>query len=177
MKQMILTMLLVMATLTATAQDAKKDSINEQFFNAKVRELVYRLNITDEQKSKFVPLYRNYNQEMRVAWGMPQKGKKDGKKMERKEGKKADMKQHEASSADVAKAEKSKIERQQRVQNVQMKYIDEFAKVLDAKQMKRFFEVENKIQKKLMERRMHPKGKGDKRQVKRPMHRQKKDKD
>ncbi len=157
MKQMILTLLLVVVTMTAAGQETKRDSVNQRFFDAKVRELVYRLQITDEQKAKFVPVYRNYNDEMRAAWGG---GQFKGKKGNKKDGKKADKREQaqKATSAEVAKNEKLKIERQQRVQNVQMKYIDEFAKILDAKQMKRFFEVENKIQKKLMERRAKTNG-------------------
>ncbi len=156
MKQVILSLLLFVVTMSAAGQETKKDSVNQRFFDAKVRELVYRLKITDEQKAKFVPIYRNYNQEMRAAWG----GQFKGKKGDRKIGEKADKRERatKATSADVAKNEKLKIERQQRVQNVQMKYIDEFAKILDARQMKRFFEVENKIQKKLMDRKAKPRG-------------------
>ena len=68
MKQMILTMVLLLSILSVSAQNTKNDSIQEKFFNAKVRELVYRLNITDEQKAKFVPIYRRYNEEMRTLW-------------------------------------------------------------------------------------------------------------
>ncbi len=148
MKQMILSALLLLTSLSVAAQSTKNDSIYEKFFNAKVRELTYRLNITDEQKPKFVAVYRRYNDDMRATWG-DQRAKKAAKKNEKAQ-KTQEKKQR--TSADVAAAQKRKIVRQQKAQNVQMKYLDEFAKVLDAKQMNKFYEVEAKIQKKLMER-------------------------
>lgn len=166
MKQMILALMLIISTLSASAQTTKNDSIHEKFFNAKVRELVYRLNITDEQKAKFVPIYRQYNEEMRSLWNearMKKAGKKGGNK-DAKTGDQKDAKQQRPqpkslTSAEVAAAKKKKIEMQQKAQNIQMKYLDQFAKVLDGHQLNRFFDVEKKIQKKIMERKMHPKGK------------------
>jgi len=155
MKQIIFSALLLLTSLSVAAQNAKNDSINEKFFNAKVRELTYRLDIKDDQKAKFVSVYRRYNDEMRAAWGGPRM-KKGTKKTD---AQKKDA-QRKRTSADVAAAQKRKIELQQKAQNVQMKYLDEFAKVLDAKQMSKFYEVESKIQKKLMER----KHKGQKKQ-------------
>lgn len=148
MKQMILSALLLLVSLSSAAQNAKNDSIQEKFFKAKVRELVYRLDITDAQKPQFVAVYRRYNDEMRAAWGTPRPPKKKETTQE------ADKKKQDKprTSTDVANAQKRKIERLQRAQNVQMKYLDELAKVLDAKQLSKFYEVEGKIQKKLMER-------------------------
>lgn len=149
MKQMIISALLLFASVSVFAQNAKNDSIHEKFFNAKVRELTYRLDITDAQKSKFVAAYRRYNDEMRAVWAPKGVKPEAGKKVPEKP----------RTSADVANAQKRRMERQQQAQNVQMKYLDEFAKVLDAKQMSNFYEVEAKIQKKLMDRKKHPKGK------------------
>ena len=53
------------------------------------------------------------------------------------------------------------MERQQQAQALRLKYIDEFATVLSAGQVNKFFEVERNIQKKLMDRKMHHKGKKD----------------
>ena len=149
MKQLILSVLLLLVSLSVAAQNAKNDSIHERFFNAKVRELTYRLNITDAQKPKFVTVYRHYNDEMRAVWfsNRPKNApdpKNFGKPL---------------SSSEVAAAQKRWLVIQQKAQNVQMKYLDEFAKVLDAKQMSRIYEEEQKIQKKLFERKNHPKGK------------------
>lgn len=168
MKQMILAIVLLLSTLSVSAQNTKNDSIQEKFFNAKVRELVYRLNITDEQKTKFVPIYRRYNEEMRALWhnARMKMCPKPGDKKEACEKKdfKKEAKQHKhqpqiGTSAEVAAAKKKQIELQQKAQNIEMKYLDEFAKVLDGHQLNRFFDVEKRIQKKLMERKMHPKGK------------------
>ena len=157
MKQMFLATLLLLSTLSVAAQNEKNDSIQEKFFNAKVRELVYRLDISDEQKAKFVPIYRRYNEEMRTAMGAPMKKRGDRK------GAKAQQPQPKhRTSADVAAAQKKMVERQQKAQAVQLKYLDEFAQVLDARQLSRFFDVEKKIQKKLFERKNHPRNKFDK---------------
>ncbi len=157
MKQMIFSALLLFVSLSVAAQNAQNDSINEKFFNAKVRELTYRLDIKDEQKKDFVAVYRRYNDDMRAVWGGPRLKKGDKKaNFQKKDDKKTDAQKKEMrqkrTSADVAAAQKRKMELQQKAQEVQMKYLDEFAKVLDAKQMSKFYEVESKIQKKLMER-------------------------
>lgn len=129
-----MTMLLVIVAITAGAQEKKNENFAERMFEAKVREMTYRLELTDAQKEKFVPIYRQYNNEMRAAWGE-----------RRKPGKPANEQESLAAT-------KAKMERQQRAQAVRIKYVDEFAKVLDAKQVKRFFEVENNMQKKMMQR-------------------------
>ena len=144
MKQMMISALLLFVAMTAGAQGSKQEAINEKFFDAKVSELVYRLDMTDEQKTKFTPIYRRYCEEMRATWGTMQRPQK-GQKPQTDEEKLARTKQ--------------KMERQQKAQSVRLKYVDEFAKVLTAQQVNRFFEVESKIQKKLMDRRKHPKGK------------------
>lgn len=159
---MILAMVLLFSTLSATAQNAKSDSIQQKFFNAKVRELVYRLDITDEQKAKFVSIYRRYNDEMRSLWSsarMKKNGKAGQKPGEKKEAQQLKPQLKARTSAEVAAAKKKMIELQQKAQDIEMKYLDEFAKVLDGSQLNRFFDVEKKIQKKLMERKMHLKGK------------------
>jgi Spy/CpxP family protein refolding chaperone len=153
MKKQLILFLVSLCALSVSAQHVKNDSIHERFFNAKVRELVYRLEMTDDQKTKFVPVYRKYNDEMRAVWaeGRPKNG--EGRKVEKGEHQK-----HERSSAEVAAFKKKHMQMQQKAQNVQMKYLDEFAKVLNAKQMSNFYEVEAKIQKKLMERKGHKGG-------------------
>ena len=53
MRQFMITLLLMLA-VTASAQDSAK--INERYFQAKVRELALRLEMTDIQKSRLVPI-------------------------------------------------------------------------------------------------------------------------
>lgn len=145
---MMMTMLFCLAALTATAQEKKGNAINEKFFDAKVSELVYRLNMSDEQKTKFVPIYRRYTEEMRALM-TPRTKEKPAKP---------------ATDEERLARTKQRMERQQQAQSIRLKYLDEFATVLNAQQVTRFFEVEGKMQKKLMDRRMHPKGKDKMRQ-------------
>lgn len=132
-RPLIIIMLAFMAT-TITAHDADNGSLNERFYQAKVRELVYRLNISNDQLKKFEPIYRDYCEEMTALWA------------ERKQP----IKPNTSSSA--AAIEKRKMEMQQRAQGIRMKYIDKLATVLNARQIDQFFTVESDIQKKLRAR-------------------------
>jgi Skp family chaperone for outer membrane proteins len=134
MKKMMMTMLLVIVAITAGAQEKKNENFAERMFEAKVREMTYRLELTDAQKEKFVPIYRQYNNEMRAAWGE-----------RRKPGKPANEQESLAAT-------KAKMERQQRAQAVRIKYVDEFAKVLNARQLSKFLFTEKQIQNKLNKR-------------------------
>ena len=132
MRQFIIT-ILVMLTVTVSAQDSVK--INERYFQAKVSELALRLEMTDSQKSRFVPIYRRYSEEMRAVVFIKQRPSKPLTDEERLE------------------LTKRKIQRQQQAQTIRMRYVDEFSTVLSAGQVSRFYEVESEIQKKLMQRR------------------------
>lgn len=132
MKQFIIT-ILVMLTVTASAQDSVK--INERYFQAKVSELALRLEMTDSQKSRFIPIYRRYSEEMRAVVVIKQRPSKPLTDKERLE------------------LTKRKMRRQQQAQTIRMRYVDEFSTVLSAGQVSRFYEVESEIQKKLMQRR------------------------
>jgi superfamily I DNA and RNA helicase len=132
MRKIIITLLL-MATIIASAQNVQK--INERYFQAKVSELALRLEMTDSQKTKFIPVYRRYSEEMRQTVGVKQRPSKSLTDEERLE------------------LTKRKMQRQQQAQAIRIKYIDEFSRFLSASQVSRFFEVESEIQKKLMERR------------------------
>lgn len=154
MKQMILTMLLVLSALTATAQDKKGNEMNERFFEAKVSELAYRLNMSDEQKAKFIPIYRRYSEEMRATMGdRHMRPKSDDKAKDEKA-----QRRQQLTDQEKLERTKKRMERQQQAQAIRLKYVDEFSKVLNASQVSKFYEEEGKIQKKLMHRRMHPKG-------------------
>lgn len=143
MKKMMISMLLGLTTLMAAAQTDKGTALNEKFFAAKMSELVYRLDMTDEQKVKFEPVYRRYSEEMKALWC---DGKKPGKP---------------ATDEECLAMTKQKLERQERAQSIRIKYLDEFAAVLTPQQVSRFYDVEKNIQKKLMDRRqnIHPHGK------------------
>lgn len=132
-------MLLFVVSTAAMAQSPKGKEVNERLFDARVSELVYRLKMTDEQKTRFVPIYRRYSEEMVAAWGEHRKPAQTD------------------TSQEAAKEVKRRMERQQRAQAIRIKYIDEFAKVLDARQVRILYAVESQIQQKLKTRMMRPK--------------------
>ncbi len=162
MKQIVLSVMLMLVALTATAQDKKSETLNEKYFEARVSELTYRLDLTDEQKSKFTPIYRRYTEEM-FSIMAPHKRKGDWKKRDNKQAtdqKDGDVKQKKEKLTDEEKLARMKMrmEKQKKAQDIRLKYMDEFSKVLTAKQVNKFYEVESKMQKKLKVRRQHPKG-------------------
>ena len=134
MKKLMILFTLMLIGLTSAATGSNNSSLNERLYNAKVRELVYRLHITADQQKKFEPIYRSYCEEMSALWA------------ERKRPIKP------STSSDAAAIAKRKMEMQQRTQGIRMKYIDKLATVLNAEQVDRFFEVESIIQKKLKEK-------------------------
>lgn len=134
MKKIMILMVLVLLGLTATANEDNNNSLNERLYQAKVRELVYRLHITADQQKKFEPIYRSYCEEMSALWASRKRPIKP------------------STSGDAAAMAKRKMEMQQQAQGIRMKYIDKLATVLNAEQVGRFFEVESIIQKKLKEK-------------------------
>lgn len=134
MKKIMILMVLVLLGLTTTANENDNNSLNERLYQAKVRELVYRLHITADQQKKFEPIYRNYCEEMSALWASRKRPIKP------------------STSGDAAAMAKRKMEMQQQAQGIRMKYIDKLATVLNAEQVGRFFEVESIIQKKLKEK-------------------------
>ena len=140
MKKIVIIMLLAMIGLQAAAQGQGGSSLNERFYQAKLKEIVYRLHITEQQKKKFEPMYRSYSEEMRALWNERTTPIKPG------------------TSSDAAAIAKRKMEMQQRAQGIRIKYIDKFATVLNANQVDRLFEVESIIQQKLKERQKQARG-------------------
>ena len=132
MKQFMISLLL-MITVAASAQDVQK--INERYFQAKVNELALRLEMTDSQKKRFIPIYRRYSEEMRATVGIKQRPTTPLSDEERLE------------------LTKRKMQCQQQAQAIRLRYLDEFHTVLSVNQVTHFFEVESEIQKKLMQRR------------------------
>lgn len=141
MKKLIIIFLLIpLAFCTMAQESGNKAALNERYYQAKVRELVYRLNITPKQQKKFEPIYRRYCEEMTALWAQ----RKDPIPPN--------------TSSKAAAIEKRKMEMQQRAQGIRMKYIDEFATVLNAHQVEKFYEVESDIQQKLKERKERARG-------------------
>lgn len=132
MKQFMISLLL-MITVAASAQDVQK--INERYFQAKVNELALRLEMTDSQKKRFIPIYRRYSEEMRATVGIKQRPT------------------NPLSDEERLELTKRKMQCQQQAQAIRLRYLDEFHTVLSVNQVTHFFEVESEIQKKLMQRR------------------------
>ena len=153
MKKSFILIAMLLVAFTAAAQDKKDQDPKERFFQARVKEMVYRLNITDEQKPEFVKVYRSYSAAMHEAVG--QKPKREGVQKgenQQKEGNQAKPERRKITMEEAVKLEKGKVERQQKAQAVKLQYIDEFAKVLKPEQLVRFFGVEQQIQQKLNSR-------------------------
>ena len=169
MKKSFILIAMLLVAFTAAAQEKKDQDPKERFFQARVKEMVYRLNITDEQKPEFVKVYRAYSAAMHEAVG--QKPKREGVQKgenQQKEGNQAKPERRKITmeeavklekgkverqqKAQAVKLEKGKVERQQKAQAVKLQYIDEFAKVLKPEQLVRFFGVEQQIQQKLNSR-------------------------
>ena len=140
-KRIFIIMLLAIASINVLA-DSNTDSgsLNERLYQAKVRELVYRLHITAKQQQKFEPIYRAYCEEMSALWA----------------SRKAPLKP--STSSDAAAIAKRRMLMQQQAQGIRMKYIDKLATVLNAQQVERFFKVESIIQQKLKERKEQARG-------------------
>lgn len=132
MKKIFITILLCFSALAAICQE-KSETVNQRYFDAKIREFVYRLELTDSQRDAFIPIYKQYSAEMRATVGIRQKDK-----------------ERPATSEEAAARTKEHIERQQKAQSVRLKYVDEFATVLKPWQLSRLYDVEDQIQRKLL---------------------------
>ena len=145
MKQVMMSVLLCLCALTASAQKPQNNDFFEKFFNAKVNELAQQLCMTEEQKTKFTPIYRKYMKDMGELWKAPKAQKKP---------------QGPPSEEDRVAFAKRRLELQKKAQSIRLKYIDEFATVLNAQQVSRIYDVEDEIQRKTMQRFNHRHGQG-----------------
>ena len=134
MKRFLLSILISLTAFSAFAQEPEA-SVNERYFEAKIREFVYQLRLTDEQKAQFVPLYKRYNDEMRASLGEPERPTAPP-----------------ATAEEAAAWEKKRIKNQQTALEIRLKYVDEFAAVLDPNQLLRLFHIEGQILQKQMNR-------------------------
>lgn len=64
MKKLILTLLLVITATVASAQQKNDENFAKRLFEARLAEVCLRLQLTDEQKNKFAPIYEQYCKEM-----------------------------------------------------------------------------------------------------------------
>ena len=166
MKKSLFFIAMMLVAFTAYAQDKKDQDPKEKFFQARVKEMVFRLKITDEQKPEFEKVYKAYTEAVRQAVGAQERPvRKPGDRTQKDKNQKSSADQarperKKLTKEEAIKIEKSKIERQQKLQEVKLQYIDEFAKVLEADQLVRLYSVENQIQQKLHSRQQGRGGQG-----------------
>ena len=131
-KHILLTILACLVAVSGVAQ--RHGTFNERQFNAKVSEITYRLRLSDEQVTRFRPIYEQYNKDMIAAWGEDE------------------VESVPKTSGEAAERVKQRMARQQRAQSIRIAYIDKFATVLTPGQLQKFYRVENDIQRRLRER-------------------------
>ena len=156
MKKLLLSALVILCAVAVNAQEKKndencgtgKEQFGERLLDAKLNVLERKLELTETQKTQFIPIYKAYDAELKATLG------------ERKKPEKT----NDVNA--VAKQIKQNLDKSKKAIDVQKKYIDEFAKVLNAEQLQKFPMVEKQIQNKLSkrkhnmgDRRHHGKGK------------------
>ena len=173
MKKTLLLMLMLLVTSRAAAQKPS-DDFAHRLFEARLAEVCLRLDLTDEVKEKFAPIYEQYCNDMQALRPKQQKPPKmnpDGKDMQKKPGKPhpngggmdkphpkdGGMDKPHRGEADMTDAEKLKgikdrMEAQHRAQEIRLAYLEKFSTILSDNQLVKFYEVEDDIQRKLHER-------------------------
>jgi len=136
MKRIIIYILMAIITIPAMAQSNRNRSFNQRLFNAKVEQIAKSLNLSEERKERFIPIYKAYSEEMIKVWNELGANSKDG------------MEQMKSNMTDQRMKE-----RQKRSYAVRMKYTERFATVLTPAEIRKFYQVENEIQRRLKERR------------------------
>ncbi len=130
MKRLIIYILTAILCTPAMAQQNSKRMFNKRLFEAKVAQIAKTLNMTEEKKAQFMPIYKEYSEEMINTW-------------------------NELSETSGNEIEQMKLgmKRQERSQAIRLKYTDRFAEVLTPQEIRKFYKVENEIQRRLKERR------------------------
>ena len=123
-------------TLSASAQSEGKSNLNQRLFEAKVSDLAKRMRLTDQQVADFKPIYAQYSKEMRATLAKPKSHKHPN-----------------LTTAEAAEQLKQRLTRQRNAQEVRIKYVDEFAKVLEPAQLFVLYMCEDHIQAKILKRR------------------------
>lgn len=128
-KSLLFVLLLFVGSLATAAQSTRTRSFSQRLFDAKVAEISQCLNMSKAKEKKFVPIYREYSEEMIRAWN-----------------------ELVTNSADETEQLKQSVRRQERSQAIRLKYTDRFATVLSAAEIRKLYKVENEIQRRLRAR-------------------------
>ena len=151
MKKMLFLAMMLVVSATAIAQEMPDEGMETRLFEAKMSEMVYRLKLTDQQKAKFEPIYRDYDAQMRQTVS-PRDRKMDKKR----------SKDDNVTVEQEAAIIKERLQNQKKAADIRLGVVDKLATVLTAKQLRQFFQVEKKMQEKLRHNpRGHRHGDGD----------------
>lgn len=164
MKKIILLFLLLSAFGKTFAQERGTRDFDKRLFQARLAEVCYRLNLSDEVKEKFAPIYEQYCSELHALspksaqpkMHSPEAGKPKRPDMPSSKGGKALPPKHksERNDAERVKDIKHRLEAQHLMQELRLSYLEKFGEVLTDKQLVAFYEVEEDIQRKLHQRAM-----------------------
>ena len=141
MKQIILISFLCVSFMCGWAQEKNSEQFKKRLFDAKISEFTMILKLTPQQVEDFKPIYTEYSKDMLKVWG-------DHKKMVKP-----------TTQEEAVAAVKKQLKRQEQIQQIRSKYIDEYAKILTPHQICYLYGVEDQIQKKLWNRKVQPHGK------------------
>lgn len=130
----ILLMFLGMAA-TVNARTIPQDKL-EKIIEAKLRMIVERLQLTEQQQSEFAPIYTRYSNEM-------------AKQFETYRKKERELRANKQENA--LKILNVRFESREKALKIQRSYYEKFAKVLTPDQLLKLELVENEIQRKIMD--------------------------
>ena len=138
---------LTLGTLTVNAQDNKREERRAEKQGHMTERLVKDLKLTDEQKAKFTPIYKNYLNELAAL--RPERPQVDGQtgasaqakpdKKDKKEKKELTDAEATAKLQEVFTRQEQQIQAMQQRLDIQKKYCKELSSVLTPKQLLRVF--------------------------------------
>ncbi len=136
MKKLIVLIIMVMAANAVQAVAQRREpspEMQEKFFMAKMKAIQKELNLTEEQTNEFVPIYREYEEQMKQIYVSHAKENRGAKK-------------------DAVTMVNERIDVKIKVLELQKQYSEKFAKVLEPKQLLRLDRAEQKINFQIMNR-------------------------
>lgn len=135
MKKFAFLLLAIASSFAAMSQNSTSSNPAEMQI-AKEKEMAMRLNLTDEQEAKFIPIYKEFARECDAVNSQKDKIKQMPK----------------STSEEAAQRINAKLDIKKQVIDVQKKYIVKLSSVLNAKQLNEFLKTEKYIQNRLKQR-------------------------
>lgn len=165
MKKITLLLLVSVLSIGAKAQPSGGKEFARRLVEARLAEMCLRLELSDEAKDRFIPVYEQYCKDLQAIRPkpMPQKspkmksgeaGRQKGTGMQHTKGemtKKGNLKPS-MSDAEKVKNIKNMMEAQHQAHELRLVYMEKFSAILTDNQLVRFYEVEDDIQRRLHER-------------------------